>query len=308
MNYRDVLIEDLNKSIIIVSHREIYKFITLNPKYTQQEIVQDQSNYNVVRAFNLFTSCIETIPVAEIVEHLHRCFEDPIENDRIILEILDWLNDKINLRLSDPKNTFSKLELYHHISRKHVINVENIHLPNYIFEFLYNCDFIVDVDDLLLNEVPEDKREKIVNACKKLIQLKIDEITDELNTLKLQSDSEEDITDIDTIIQMYRDVVDDIDLTSCKTLTEYFKNWPPLLLPLPEYIDKFLHKIETHNCDDSYTDFMRIVDDMLSVEEIKELLDELETLQPTNDEMIIISNDLTPFKQYLRYKLNNEHK
>ena len=38
------------------------------------------------------------------------------------------------------------------------------------------------------------------------------------------------------------------------------------------------------------------------------LLEELETLQPETEETIIVSNDLSPFKEYLRYKLSNEHK
>lgn len=307
MNYRDVLIEDLNKSIIIVSQREIYKFITLNPKYTQEDIIQDDTQTTSVRVYNMYTSSIETIVIAEIIEHIHRCFEDPIENDRLILEVLDWLKTKISNKLNYSKNLFDEQQLYRLIARKHVLNVEDIHKPNYIFEFLYNCDFLLDIDDILLNEVPPHKKQNIVRACKKLIQLKIDEIVDELTTLKGQTECEEDLKDIDTIIQMYHDVVDEVNFSDCKTLVEYFKNWPPLLLPLPEYIDKFLHKIQTAQVDDSYVDFMRIVDDMLTLNDIEELLNELETLQP-GDSDIVNNKDLSPFKNYLKYKLDNGHK
>ena len=91
MNYRDVLIEDLNKSIIIVSQREIYKFVTLNPKYIREDIVQDETQTGAIRVYNMYTSQVETIAIAEIVTYIHICFEDPIENDRLILEFLDWI-------------------------------------------------------------------------------------------------------------------------------------------------------------------------------------------------------------------------
>lgn len=308
MNYRDVLIEDLSKSIVIVSQREIYKFMTLNPKYTQENIVQEETHTDTIRVYNMYTSNVETVAVAEIIQHIHRCFEDPVENDKLILEILDWLKIEIANILKDSKNKFSEAELYRLIARKHVVDIYDIHKPNYIFEFLRNCNFIIDVDDILLNEIPDHKRQLMIEACKKLIQLKIDEVVLELTTLKEQTDCEEDADDIDTIIQMYLDVVNEVDLSSCKTLSEYFKNWPPLLLPLPEYIDKFLHKISTQQVDDSYIDFMRIVDEKLSIEEIKELLEELETLQPETEDSLIVSNDISSYKDYLRYKLSNEHK
>lgn len=307
MNYRDVLIEDLNKSIIIVSQREIYKFVTLNANYTQEDIVQDETQTGVIRVYNMYTSQVETVAIAEIVTYIHLCFEDPIENDRLILEVLDWIRLKIVTKLNDHKNKFNESELYRLIARRNVIRIENINSPNYIFEFLYKCDFILDIDDVLLNEVAEHKRQHVHSACKKLIQLKIDEIVDELTTLKSQTECEEDLKDIDTIIQMYHDVVDEVNFSDCKTLVEYFKNWPPLLLPLPEYIDKFLHKIQTTQVDDSYVDFMRIVDDMLTLNDIEELLNELETLQPSDSD-IVNCKDLSPFKNYLKYKLDNGHK
>ena len=77
------------------------------------------------------------------------------------------------------------------------------------------------------------------------------EITLELNQLKQQSDNPEDHADIDTIIQMYRDVADETDYTHCKNLSDYLRVWPTLLLPLPEKIDK----LEDQNNDDFYKEW-----------------------------------------------------
>jgi hypothetical protein len=79
-------------------------------------------------------------------------------------------------------------------------------------------------------------------------------------------------------------------------------------LPRPKEIDILLDEFgKIHGQSDDYVEFMSIVDDLLTHNEIKELLDELNALQPTynheSNEM-----DLTRFKEYLKYKLNNGHK
>ena len=68
-----------------------------------------------------------------------------------------------------------------------------------------------------------------------------------------------------------------------------------------------ISKINKQPVDSSINDFMSIVDSSLTHTEISELLTELETLQSEfNHETDEIN--LTPFKEYLKYKLNNEYK
>ena len=304
MTYYDALIEDLNKYIVIIVHKQFYKFMTLNPQYAKTNIFQRDDNSTTITAYNLGTKTIETIPLPEIIEHIHKNFNDPIDNDKKILKILDWINSKIDAFIAKKPNKFTRTELFYNISQLHVIDIQNgVDKSNYIFDLIFNSDFILTANDIILNQITDVNREKIISGYKNLITVKIDEILAELYELKSQTSDEEDLTDIDTICQMYIDSANEFDNTNYKTLTEVFKNWPPLLLPRPNYIDSFLSAITVTSYDDSYIDFMQIVDASLTNDEIKELLEELNSLQTSSN-----NSDLSKYIDYLQYKLNNEHK
>lgn len=308
MNYYNVLLEDANKSIIVIEHRDVYKFVTCCSKYSGLEILQDESN-DSINVYNMYTREISNIPLVEIISHRHYDLKDLEKNDRYTLEIISTIKGIIQKYAAENKDLSAEC-IYDIIIRPTLIDIYNPTTENYILDFLSYTDFALSLDDVTNNNVPEHKRQHIINCCKILINKKIQEITLELNQLKQQSNNPEDHADIDTIIQMYRDVADETDYTHCKNLSDYLRVWPTLLLPLPEKIDKFIYKISQLNSnknDTTLVDFMSIVDNSLTYSEMKELLQELRELQPEHDNDINKIN-LTPFKEYLKYKLNNEHK
>ena len=308
MNYYNVLLEDANKSIIVIEHRDVYRFVTCCLKYSGLEILQDESN-DSINVYNMHTREISNIPLVEIISHRHYDLKDLEKNDQYTLEVISVIKGIIQKYAAENKN-LSVEHIYDLIMKPSLIDVYNPNNENYILDFLSYTDFALSLDDVTNNIVPEYKRQHIINCCKILINKKIQEITLELNQLKQQSDDPEDHADIDTIIQMYRDVADETDYTNCKNLSDYLRVWPTLLLPLPEKIDKFIYKISQLNSsknDTTLIDFMSIVDNSLTYSEMKELLEELRELQLEHDSDINKIN-LTPFKEYLKYKLNNEHK
>lgn len=310
MDYYDALIHDLTQSIIIVSHRDVYKFITLKREYTGQNIVQNSEDREYVNAYNLFTRQIECIATIEITEHIHKNFEDCQDNDKKALEILDYIKKQIEkYRSINPNSEFTDLDLYALISKQHTLNYKDIHEPNYILEFLFNCNFILSAEDIFSDNIVEYKRERVILACKKIIQTRIDEVVSELNQLKDQSDDEEDISDIDTIIEMYTHILDEIDFSQCISLVDFFNKWPPLLLPLPKYVDMVVSNLKSIDSPtNDYINFMNVVDNTLTYAEMRELLNDLELLQPNESQYVGNEYDITHFKDYLRYKLSNEHK
>jgi hypothetical protein len=306
MNYYNVLIEDLHKSIIILEHKDVYRFVTCCKKYIDFEIHQTDDIENVI-VYDMYTQQTRNIPVIEILWHNHHDIHNLEENDIVFLERLNIIRSIIDKYHIENKE-LSLDQIYDKVVKPNTLNIFDPSSENSVLDFLSYTKFTLSVDDIIADTISEHRKDDVIRCCKFLVQQKLDEILDELNTLKLQTSDPEDISDIDAIESMYKDVLDELDYSSCTTLKDCLKNWPPLLLPMPEYIDMFISKIpKNKKSNDVLSDFMHIVDNSLTQAEIKELLDELETLQP-DDADKQNQMDLTVFKKYLLYKLNNEHK
>jgi hypothetical protein len=306
MSYYFELVKDLNSSIVIVEHKDTYRFVTCSDKYTPSKIYNGENLSAVIHCYDIVNEKIIAIPLVEIMRHYHHDIDNIDDNDAEYLRRANILRDKIKGYVVENTNV-SFTQIYNSYVKTIFIDIYNIE-NTLILDFLSRTKFALTHNDFVLPVVPEHRKQSVINLCKSIISSKLDEILSELNTIKQSSDDTEDIADIDTIIQMYEDTVNEIDYTSCKSLIDYFNVYPPLLLPRPKEIDILLDEFgKIHGQSDDYVEFMSIVDDLLTHNEIKELLDELNALQPTynheSNEM-----DLTRFKEYLKYKLNNGHK
>lgn len=307
MSYYNVLSEDLYKSIIIIEHKDIYRFVTCQAQYCDNEIFQDE-NIDYISAYDLCTRELCTIPIIEIMRHYHYDFDDLEKNDKIALANTETINSFI-IKYVNENQSLSLKDIYNLTVKPGLVDIFNPNTENFILDFLSYTNFVLTLDDVTSKTISDARKPCAIQCCKILISKRVDEILLELNTLKAQSEDLEDHADIDTIIQMYIDVLEETDYSKCVSLVDYLKNWPPLLLPMPEIIDKFIYKISQLNANnsDEFVDFMSIVDTTLTNIEIRELLDELQTLQPEY-KFESGEKDLTQFKKYLSNKLNNEHK
>lgn len=307
MSYYNVLSEDLYKSIIVIEHKDVYKFVTCCAQYCNKEIIQNE-NADYISVYDLCMREIYNIPIIEILRHYHYDLDDLEKNDKTALANIQTINSFI-LKYSAENSHLKFKDVYNLAMKPGLIDIINPNSENFILDFLSYTNFALTLDDVTSKTISEARKPHAIKCCKILIRKKVDEILLELNTLKEQSDDPEDHADIDTIIQMYLDVLEETDYSTCVSLVDYLKNWPPLLLPMPEMIDKFIYKISQLNnsVSDEFADFMSIVDNTLTSVEIQELLDELQTLQPEY-KFESGETDLTPYKKYLSNKLNNECK
>lgn len=307
MSYYNVLIEDLYKSITIIEHKDVYRFVTCQAQYCGNEIVQTE-NVDYILVYDLYAGQQRSIPVIEIMRHYHYDLHDLEKNDKTALKNIEIINSFI-IKYANENPSLELNDIYNLTVKPGLIDIFNPTTENFILDFLSYTNFVLTLDDVTSKTISDARKPYAIECRKILINKKIDEILLELNSLKEQSEDPEDRADIDTIIQMYIDVLEETDYSKCVSLVDYLKNWPSLLLPIPEMIDKFIYKISKFNANtsDEFIDFMSIVDNTLTFIEMRELLEELETLQP---EYKFESNeiDLTPYKKYLSNKLNNEHK
>jgi hypothetical protein len=256
--------------------------------------------------YDLCTRELCTIPIIEILRHYHYDLDNFKGNDKTALANIETINSFI-LKYSNENSQLKFKDIYNLAIKPGLIDIINPNVENFILNFLSYTNFVLTLDDVISKNISDARKPYAIKCCKILISKRVDEILLELNTIKAQSDDVEDHADIDTIIQMYIDVLEETDYSTCVSFVDYLKNWPPLLLPMPEMIDKFIYNISqlSNTINDEFVDFMSIVDNTLTSVEIQELLDELQSLQP---EYKLGEKDLTPYKKYLSNKLNNEYK
>ena len=132
------------------------------------------------------------------------------------------------------------------------------------------CCFDIDaiVNDTLTNKQMALAREKWMNFIRKH-RLKAFEELDQLEEeAKKQGSGEEDLQDIDTIKQMFRDIPQDTDLSQYKTLEQLTNFWPSLLLPKPP-----VEKPSLNTPPDPEEELVSILKRVDDVEELQNILD-----------------------------------
>ena len=91
--------------------------------------------------------------------------------------------------------------------------------------------------------------------------------------------TKEDLEDIDTIKQMFRDIPEDVDLSEYKNLIELYEFWPSLLLPKPKHLLSKPHlelvkNMQTDKTDNFEAELMCVTD----ANELETLLAEMGNL------------------------------
>lgn len=66
----------------------------------------------------------------------------------------------------------------------------------------------------------------------------------ELDELEKNTTDRDEIEDINTIKQMFRDIPQDVDMSKLTTVEQIVNFWPPLLLPVPEEVDLYRKYID----------------------------------------------------------------
>ena len=139
-----------------------------------------------------------------------------------------------------------------------------------------NCylalECFVDIDTIVNDTLTEEEmslaREKWMNFIRKH-RLKAFEELDQLEEeAKKEGSNEEDLQDIDTIKQMFRDIPQDTDLSQYKTLKDLTNFWPSLLLPKPP-AEKPTKNIQP----DPQQELASILKDVDDIEELQSILD-----------------------------------
>ena len=278
------LVELLNENIVWIEilENDNTRLNTRYP-YTRSSIADlnfeyiEESHFdtNETRCYNLATNEYVTIKFDQTGQYMY--------HDHLSAGVIEFKQheEQINAAINTlPHVDKSKIRRTRY-SPKLNVNTNAVWQGFCFVEFIFD-----DLKEIYTGDVSEEKFEDIKRWYIDKIRQQRVEAFEELDMLEEETreagGTQEDIEDIDTIKQMFRDIPQDLDLSTFKTVEQLFNFWPSLLLPrklakLDPYIKDLVvdrtitEKEELSNLLENFT-----ID---SIGELKALLNELENIQ-----------------------------
>ena len=238
-------------------------------------VVDDDNDENIT-LYNLITSKCDTIKKSTITSYtiVNQKITDNIKNET------SFVNRCKNYYTKAKEKGISDIDFFEKQMNENIIN-------NNLQEAIIDFDFIIDHNDIINNVLSIEK----INAVKKVFQgivsKAVEDNKQELFNLIKESDNEEDKEDINSIIEMFDECIEEIDFEDVKTLTELIDCWPPLLMPLPESIEKIKKiKFFTQNNKtklEEFKDIINNIEDKSVIQEFIEILDKEKDSIPVDE-------------------------
>jgi len=237
--------------------------------------VTQTDNEEYVTLYNLLTDECEDLKLTDIDKYTTINCDSISENIKNEFTFINYCKNAYNIF----KESKLPIELFYN-------NFMNtIAIDNDIQQVVIDFNFMIDEDIIKGKNIPDKDIENIKNSFYKLVNIKINENKNELNQLKEDCETEEDIEDIEQIIEMFDTCKEDICIENAKTIKDILDEWPPLLLPLPNSLDRLLNLTipdYTKTTEiEQFTDLIKSIDADILFEFTKILDDFKETLDST---------------------------
>jgi len=144
---------------------------------------------------------------------------------------------------------------------------------------VFNCD----IDCLTKNdkEFIKAAQSKYLDLIRKHREDAFKELDQLEEEAKKEGSSQDDLADIDTIKQMFRDIPQDIDVSQYNTIKELIEFWPSLLLPGPK-LAQSTDWLESNPVDEK-AELKDLLDDITDISELQYLLGEAKQTKTVPD-------------------------
>jgi hypothetical protein len=165
-------------------------------------------------------------------------------------------------------------------------------------------DFSIDLVHLAEDKIPNDRKEYVFGVFKKHIDENIKSSLEELEEFKNEVE-EDDIEDIDSIVEIFKNTSDEVTFDGIETFTDLFNYWPPLLLPAPnliydnmsnistfkKFVDSSLYEMGQNNCKDSPGKNVKTIDVIKNVNgnDTYHIIEAIEDYQSKNKNFISVN-------------------
>jgi len=201
----------------------------MHPDQTQDDDVEVEidEEFNTIKLYNLLTDRYEPVPV----ESLGRCDYHTDDDQNIVIEtLLDEINldrEEIQSCVDNPDIDRTLAETIALYCDSKLLGHEWVVMKK--FNLRYTIEQLRYPDEQTMSEI-RDHYMNLIRTHREKSLVELDELERETREA---GGTQEDLDDIDTIKQMFRDIPQDVDLTKYNTIHELYKFWPSLLLPKP---------------------------------------------------------------------------
>jgi hypothetical protein len=283
-DFIDELKEDLSKYIVELTIGEQRYLYTTKEEYIGVTLTKSQ-------VYNYYTKQVELVDFNEVTSY---GFDgDENSNKDLALKRLQEINE-------DLSNCSYKFETENNIKRFYF----NEFVDRNEFLLCKFFDFSIDLVHLAEDKIPNDRKEYVFGVFKKHIDENIKSSLEELEEFKNEVE-EDDIEDIDSIVEIFKNTSDEVTFDGIETFTDLFNYWPPLLLPAPnliydnmsnistfkKFVDSSLYEMGQNNCKDSPGKNVKTIDVIKNVNgnDTYHIIEAIEDYQSKNKNFISVN-------------------
>lgn len=281
MNEQDFVVDNIIK-VLRVSPAKLHIYDRLvipyslheNPdQYADMEIEYNDDK-SKIKLFNMLTDQYDDVPL----DSLGRMSYYTVQGEPVIGEMFDDINlqkQEIQSCVDDPNILHDQAAIIAIVCEAEVSPIVWSTLKK--FNLQYSIEQLREPDQHIMEQV-KDSYMDLIREHRDKCFTELDQLEDEA---RAEGADEEDLKDIDTIKQMFRDIPQDTDLSQYKTINELYEFWPSLLLPKPKNLltRAELDTLEPENTPDYLTELRSLLSHIDNTTEIKLLLTEIGDLK-----------------------------
>jgi len=263
------LLEDAKHTIVFVV------YMGMDIPYTLIDVTPPLPRKDFIHLHNVITDQLDEIHISDIGVITTYTKPDGTFNNDYVYELVDNIKTTVEDCINDENITADAAKIT-------AVKLDE-DVCDYDFDILRVFDFKYTMWQLCnpSEETMQGVRENYMNQIRKHRETAFVELDQLEEESKQNGATQEDLDDIDTIKQMFRDIPQDVDVSKYKTIPELYTFWPSLLLPKPRTL---LTKSQVTMIKDNATldslpdDFERDLNDITDYRELMVLLSDLGNL------------------------------
>jgi len=240
-----------------------------------------------VYLYNMLTDKYDSLAIDDIDGFKYWQHEDETYETSILYRKIELDKEQIKICMDDPNVELDEAQI---IAARCETNLQEDEW-NVIkhFKFEYSLEQLVNPDEETMRVI----RDKYMDY----IRIYRDKAFEELDQLESETKeaggTEDDLSDINTIKQMFRDIPQDVSLEEYGNIIDLYDFWPSLLLPKPaDLIDRTDLQILAHLSEDGdpYEEFKHLANQITNPDEIKLFRAQLGNLSEVDPKILHILN------------------
>lgn len=241
-----------------------------------------------VHLYNMLTNDYDSLLIDDIDSFKFWRYEDGTHELSLVYKKIEYDKEQIKICVDDPDIELDEAEI---IAARCETNLQEDEW-NVIkhFKFKYSLDQLANPDE----ETMQSIREQYMDYIRVYRDKSFEELDQLENETKEAGGTEDDLSDINTIKQMFRDLPQDVNLKEYNNIIDLYDFWPSLLLPKPaDLIDRtdlrILSQLSLDN-DDPYVEFQELANNITNPNEIKLFRAQLGNLSEVDPKILHILN------------------